>query len=140
MRHLLEAHDLTANNPRTAGPGTLPKIPAHEPILTSPYASGVPARQNRLRWPSPRRCATVGHLSERGQSLSRKSIYYLVSTAGQSAGLPNVHPHTLRHSCGYHLADKGTDLRTQDYLGHRDPRHTVHYSRITGRRFEGLWR
>ena len=59
----------------------------------------------------------------------------------ESAGLQNVHPHTLRHSCGYHLADKGTDLRTmQDYLGHRDPRHTVHYSRITGRRFEGLWR
>jgi type 1 fimbriae regulatory protein FimB len=28
----------------------------------------------------------------------------------------------------------------QDYLGHRDPRHTVHYSRITGRRFKGLWR
>jgi hypothetical protein len=28
----------------------------------------------------------------------------------------------------------------QDYLGHRDPRHTVHYSRITGRRFEGLWK
>ena len=66
---------------------------------------------------------------------------YLVPTTAQSAGLQNVHPHTLRHSCGYHLADKGTDLRTmQDYLGHRDPRHTVHYSRITGRRFEGLWR
>ena len=80
-------------------------------------------------------------LSERGQPLSRKTVYYLVSTAAQSAGLQNVHPHTLRHSCGYHLADKGTDLRTiQDYLGHRDPRHIVHYSRITGRRFEGLRR
>jgi len=47
----------------------------------------------------------------------------------------------LRHSCGYYLADKGTDLRTvQDYLGHRDPRHTVHYTRVAGRRFEGLWK
>ena len=35
----------------------------------------------------------------------------------------------LRHSCRYDLADRGTDPRTmQDYLGHRDPQHTVHYS------------
>jgi integrase len=41
----------------------------------------------------------------------------------------------------YRLADKGYDLRLiQDYLGHRDPRHTVHYTRVAGRRFEGLWR
>ena len=41
----------------------------------------------------------------------------------------------------YYLADRGTDLRTmQDYLGHRDPRHTVHYTRVSGRRFEGLWK
>jgi site-specific recombinase XerD len=47
----------------------------------------------------------------------------------------------LRHSCGYYLADKGTDLRTmQDYLGHRDPKHTAHYTRVAGHRFEGLWR
>ena len=58
--------------------------------------------------------------------------------ARQSAG---VHPRTLRHSCGFALADKGRDLRLiQDYLGHRDPRHTVHYTRTAGRRFEGLWR
>jgi hypothetical protein len=28
----------------------------------------------------------------------------------------------------------------QDYLGHRDPKHTVHYTRTAGHRFEGLWR
>jgi site-specific recombinase XerD len=56
---------------------------------------------------------------------------------GAAAG---VHPHTLRHSCGFALADAGHDLRLiQDYLGHRDPRHTVHYTRTAGRRFEGLW-
>ena len=44
--------------------------------------------------------------------------------AAERAGLPGVHPHTLRHSCGFVLADKGHDLRLiQDYLGHRDPRH-----------------
>ena len=80
-------------------------------------------------------------LSERGQPLTRSSVQYLVRVAGESAGLQGVHPHMLRHSCGYYLADKGTYLRTmQDYLGHRDPRHTVHYTRVAGRRFEGLWK
>ena len=46
-----------------------------------------------------------------------------------------------RSSCGYYLADRGTDLRTmQDYLGHRDPRHTVHYTRVSGPYFVGMTR
>jgi type 1 fimbriae regulatory protein FimB len=69
-------------------------------------------------------------VSERGQQLERTSAFYLVRAAAENAGLRGVHPHTLRHSCGYYLAGKGTDLRImQDYLGHRDPRHTVHYAR-----------
>jgi site-specific recombinase XerD len=80
-------------------------------------------------------------VSERGTQLTRQAVHYLVAQAGEAAGLKAVHPHTLRHSCGFYLADRGTDLRTmQDYLGHRDPRHTVRYSRISGRRFEGLWK
>ena len=51
-----------------------------------------------------------------------------------------MHPHMLRHSCGFSLANKGVDFRTvQDYLGHRDPKHTSRYTRVAGRRFEGLW-
>jgi len=65
----------------------------------------------------------------------------LVAVAALRAGLPPVDPHMLRHSCGLALADRGYDLRLiQDYLGHRDRRHTVHYTRTAGRRFEGLWR
>ena len=80
-------------------------------------------------------------LSERGQPLTRQSVNYLIGVAGETAGLKNVHPHMLRHSCGYYLANTGVDLRTmQDYLGHRDPKHTVHYTRVAGRRFEGLWK
>ena len=80
-------------------------------------------------------------VSERGQPMTRQAVNYLIGAAAKVAGLKNVHPHTLRHSCGYYLADRGTDLRTmQDYLGHRDPRHTVHYTRVSGRRFEGLWK
>jgi integrase len=39
-----------------------------------------------------------------------------------------THPHQLRHACGFPLADQGADTRLiQDYLGHRDIRHTVIY-------------
>jgi type 1 fimbriae regulatory protein FimB len=80
-------------------------------------------------------------ISERGQPMTRSAVNYLLRVAGESTGLKNVHPHMLRHSCGYYLANTGVDLRTmQDYLGHRDPKHTVHYTRVAGRRFEGLWK
>lgn len=89
-------------------------------------------RTDKLRWL---------FLSERGQPLTRQSVNYLVAGAAARAGLPPVWPHMLRHSCGFYLANRGHDLRLiQDYLGHRDPKHTVHYTRVAGGRFEDLWR
>jgi type 1 fimbriae regulatory protein FimB len=79
-------------------------------------------------------------ISERGQPFTRQAINYIVGQAAGRAGLSGVHPHTLRHSCGFSLANRGHDLRLiQDYLGHRDPKHTVHYTRVAARRFDGLW-
>src|SRR5689334_1802027 len=72
-------------------------------------------------------------VSERRQPMTRQSVNYLIRVAGENAGLKKVYPHMLRHSCGYYLANSGVDLRTmQDYLGHRDPKHTVQYTRIAG--------
>ena len=80
-------------------------------------------------------------VSERGAQLTRQAVNYIVRMAGEKVKLGRVWPHMLRHSCGYYLADQGTDLRTmQDYLGHRDPKHTAHYTRVAGHRFEGLWK
>ena len=80
-------------------------------------------------------------LSERGQPLTRQSVNYVVTAAAERADLEGVHPHTFRHSCGFYLANQGYDLRLiQDYLGHRDPKHTAHYTRVAGVRFEGLWK
>lgn len=63
-------------------------------------------------------------VSERQQPLTRQAVNYILTTAGKRAGLSHVHPHMLRHSCGFALANRGYDLRLiQDYLGHRDPRH-----------------
>lgn len=79
-------------------------------------------------------------VSERRQPLTRQAVNYIVGTAGTRAGLERVHPHMLRHSCGFALANKGHDLRViQDYLGHRDPRHTAHYTRMAAHRFNDLW-
>lgn len=80
-------------------------------------------------------------LTERGEPFTRFAINYLVRTAGERAGLAlSVHPHMLRHGCGHALANRGYDLRLiQDYLGHRDPKHTTRYTRIAASRFEGLW-
>jgi type 1 fimbriae regulatory protein FimB/type 1 fimbriae regulatory protein FimE len=73
--------------------------------------------------------------------LTRQAVNYLIRRAGERAGLAKLHPHMLRHSCGFALANAGKDMRTiQDYLGHRDPRHTAHYTRTASHRFEGLWR
>ena len=70
-------------------------------------------------------------ISERGQPFTRQSVNYLIAEAAARAGLPPVHPHMLRHSRGFSLANRGYDLRLiQDYLGHRDPKHTVHYTRV----------
>src|SRR5262245_25864162 len=79
-------------------------------------------------------------LSERKQQIDRSSVAYIVKRAGERAGLGHVHPHMLRHSCGYYLANKGSDSRLiQDYLGHRDGNMTAHYTRTASHRFEGLW-
>lgn len=78
-------------------------------------------------------------LNERKEPFSRKALNYMLENVSKKTGI-RITPHMLRHSCGYYLADKGTDLRTiQDYLGHRDPKHTVIYTQIAGSRFNNLW-
>jgi type 1 fimbriae regulatory protein FimB len=66
-------------------------------------------------------------VSEREAQITRQAVNEFVKDAGDKAKQGKVWPRMLRHSCGYYLADQGTDLRRmQDYLGHRDPEHTAH--------------
>jgi site-specific recombinase XerD len=80
-------------------------------------------------------------LSERGP-MTRQAVNYLVKAIGRRGKLRfHVHPHMLRHSTGYYLANRGYDTRLiQDYLGHKNIAHTVKYTRTAAVRFEGLWR
>ena len=80
-------------------------------------------------------------LSRKGNPLSRQQFYHIISTSGGNAGLSlEIHPHMLRHSCGFALANMGIDTRLiQDYLGHRNIRHTVWYTASNAGRFYGIW-
>jgi len=51
-------------------------------------------------------------ISERGTPITRQAAWRIFKDAGKKAGLDiDVHPHMLKHSCGYYLAEKGCDTR-----------------------------
>jgi site-specific recombinase XerD len=97
---------------------------------------------------SSRQAVFLGQLGEEGaiysQSSSRGSEQcpQLVGRAARAAGFDmKIHPHMLRHSCGYKLANDGVDTRTiQSYLGHKSIQHTVRYTELAPTRFNSLFR
>ena len=73
---------------------------------------------------------------------SRFTVCVLIRKYADAAGLGKleIHPHMLRHACGYSLADRGADTRLiQDYLGHKNITHTVRYTKLAPGRFTGLF-
>lgn len=80
-------------------------------------------------------------VSERGGPLTDRAVRHIVLRAGEVAGLTfPIHPHMLRHACGFYLANKGIDTRAiQQYLGHRNIQHTVRYTALTPHRFTDFW-
>lgn len=80
-------------------------------------------------------------LSERGAPFSDRGIRKIIFEAGERAKLDfPVHPHMLRHACGYYLALHGHDTRAiQAYLGHRSIEHTVRYTALAPDRFKNFW-
>ncbi len=80
-------------------------------------------------------------VSERKAPLTDSAFRKIVARAGVAAGigLP-VHPHMLRHSTGFKLANDGQDTRAiQHYLGHKNIQHTVGYTQLSPQRFNGFW-
>lgn len=80
-------------------------------------------------------------VTERGGPFTADTVRKLVTRAGLVANLPfPVHPHMLRHACGYKLANAGHDTRAiQQYLGHRNIQHTVRYTELSPDRFKDFW-
>jgi type 1 fimbriae regulatory protein FimE len=95
-------------------------------------------RQLRREWPD----SPYLFISERGGPMTASNVRKLVTRSGLAAKLPfPVHPHMLRHACGYKLANEGHDTRSlQHYLGHKNISHTVRYTEMAPDRFKSFWR
>ena len=81
-------------------------------------------------------------VTERGGPMTPSTVRKLIARAGEFAALPfPIHPHMLRHSTGYKLANEGHDTRSiQQYLGHKNITHTVRYTELSPERFKKFWK
>ncbi len=81
-------------------------------------------------------------VTERKGPLTTSAVRKIIARAGEVAGLGfPVHPHMLRHACGFKLANDGHDTRAiQHYLGHKNIQHTVRYTELAPDRFNGFWK
>jgi type 1 fimbriae regulatory protein FimB/type 1 fimbriae regulatory protein FimE len=81
-------------------------------------------------------------VSERGTPFTTAGFARMMERAGAAAGLNlKVHPHMLRHACGFALANAGHDTRSlQAYLGHSNIQHTVRYTELAPDRFKNFWK
>ena len=81
-------------------------------------------------------------LSERGAPLTAVAFLKMVGRVGKVAKFPfGVHPHMIRHACGYKLANDGIDTRAiQLYMGHKNIQNTVGYTQLSADRFKDFWK
>jgi site-specific recombinase XerD len=80
-------------------------------------------------------------LTERLAPMSPAGFRKMIARTAEGANFPfPVHPHMLRHACGYKLANDGQDTRAvQHYLGHKNIQHTVRYTELSPERFKSFW-
>jgi site-specific recombinase XerD len=73
-------------------------------------------------------------VSERGRPISPIGFHRL----GEAAKMPfPIHPHMLRHTCGFKPANDGHDTRALEHcLGHKNIQHTVRYTEMAPDRFK----
>ena len=80
-------------------------------------------------------------MTERGAPMTPAGFRKFLARLAVVAKFPfPVHPHMLRHACGYKLANGGRDTRAlQHYLGHKNIMHTVRYTELSSERFKNFW-
>ena len=84
-------------------------------------------------FPAPRRGNTWHRPGEAGVPASVDAVQSAFRRALKRTGISKqAHVHTLRHSYGTHLIEKGIHLRViQELLGHRSPATTAIYTHLT---------
>ena len=80
-------------------------------------------------------------ISERKSTMIPSTFAKMLSRAGSIACLDMpVHPHMLRHSTGFKLANDSRDTRSiQQYLGHKNITHTIRYTELLPTKFNNFW-
>ena len=81
-------------------------------------------------------------VTEAGPPVTPAWFLRMIQRTGHAAKLSSaVHPHMLRHSTGYKLANDGHDTRSlAHYLGHRNLQSTARYTALAPDRFKGFWK
>src|SRR6266704_888084 len=81
-------------------------------------------------------------VTEAGTPVTTSWFLRMIQRTGRAARLPlPIHPHMLRHSTGYKLANDGQDTRSlAHYLGHRNLQSTARYTALAQDRFAKFWK
>jgi type 1 fimbriae regulatory protein FimB/type 1 fimbriae regulatory protein FimE len=99
-------------------------------------------RALRALMPEGKRISPYVFVSERDAPFTTAGFARMIGRAGVAAKFTyTVHPHQLRHGCGYKLANDGHDTRSlQAWLGHKNIQHSVRYAELSPTRFKNFWR
>src|SRR5215468_6460122 len=81
-------------------------------------------------------------VTEAGTPVTTAWFLRMIQRTGVAAKMPfQVHPHMLRHSTGFKLANDGQDTRSlAHYLGHRNLQSTARYTALAPDRFAKFWK
>lgn len=108
---------------------------------------GRPAAQAIEQWLERGRPALVTGetgsaflLGSRGRRVGQRQIRDAIHTLCQAAGVPDISPHSLRHSAATHLLSGGSDLRSvQEVLGHASLNTTQRYTHVSAERLRAAY-